>query len=69
MAKPEDNVKLAVMANDIKHINSDVKEIKEKLEETYITKAEFLPIRNLVYGLVALILTAVVAGGLALILR
>ena len=55
-------VELAVMANDIKNIKDDVSEIKDKLDNQYVTKTEFEPVKKVVYGIVGLILTAVIAA-------
>ena len=52
-------VTLAVVANDVKHIKSNM----DKL----VTRNEFEPVRNIVYGLAGLILVGVVAGLLALV--
>lgn len=61
------SVELAVMANDVKHIREEVSEIKEKLEGRYVTKTEFEPVKKVVYGIVALILVAVVGALVGLV--
>ena len=71
--KEEQNqeTKLAVMANDIGHIKIDIVEIKrlfKDLSTNYVTKSEFEPVKKLVYGLVALILTSVVLAILAVVI-
>lgn len=58
----------AVLANDIHHIQTDIVEIKCSLEEHYLTKIEFEPVRKIVYGLVAIVLTLVAGGLVALVL-
>lgn len=63
------DTKLAVMANDIAYIKDEVKDIKQKLEGQYVTQDEFEPIKKIVYGLVTLILTAVVMGLIGLVLK
>ena len=66
-----DRVKLAVMATNIEHIKSELGEIKDTLKNlssNYVTKAEFEPVRKLVYGVVGLILVAVVGTVLAIAL-
>ena len=62
-----DEVKLALMANNIEHIKSRVEKIDAKLEEDYVTHVEFEPIKKIVYGLVALILVAVVGAIVGLV--
>ena len=52
----------------IKYIQRDIASINEKLDNKYVTKTEFEPVRNLVYGLVAIILVAVVGALIALVI-
>jgi hypothetical protein len=60
---------IAVLQNDISHIQTDIKEIKEKLENRYITKDEFDPVKKIVYGLVGVILVAVVGALIAIVVK
>ena len=53
----------------IKYIQRDIAEINKKLDDKYVTKEEFKPIKNLVYGFVALALSAIIAALLALIIK
>lgn len=64
-----DETKLAVIANDIGYIKKDMSDIKETLTKSYVSREEFEPIKRLVYGLVSLILVAVVVALLALIIQ
>ncbi len=68
--------KLDVIANDITYIKRDVQnlvssihDVNDKMSIDYITKQEFEPVKRLVFGLVSLILIAVVVALLALIIR
>jgi hypothetical protein len=61
-------VDIAVINANISDIKDDVREIKQKLEIDYCTKAEFDPVKKVVYGLVGLILTAVVGSLIALVI-
>lgn len=63
------NDSIAVIANDISYIKSDISDIKSKLEKDYVTRPELDPIKKIVYGLVGLILTGVVGALLALVLQ
>ena len=54
---------------DLQYIKDDLKEIKTRLEDKYVTAETFEPVKRLVYGLVTLLLTGVVGGLLALVLR
>ena len=60
---------LRVIRNDIAYIRDDVKEIKATLNSNYITRDQFEPVKKIVYGLVGLILVAVVGALLALVVR
>lgn len=60
-------IDLAVILNKVNRIESDVKDITAKLDKDYVTQDQFLPVRNLAYGLVGLILTAVVGGLISLV--
>jgi hypothetical protein len=59
---------LAVIANDISYIKGQIVEIKQKLEGEYVTHDEFEPVKKVVYGLVSLILVAVVGALLGLVI-
>jgi len=73
-------IKIAVIGTDISYIKKELEEISRKLDEMgthYLTITEFLifkkgewaTVRNVVYGLVSLILTSVIAAGLFLMLN
>lgn len=60
------------MYADIKYIRRDLDELKEAIKDdknSYVTKTEFDPIKKLVYGCVALILSGFVGAILTLIMR
>lgn len=61
--------KLAVMANNIEYIKTDIVEIKNQLKAEYVTREEYAPVKKLVYGMVGVILVAVVGALLALIIK
>lgn len=63
-----DKTKLAVISNDISYIKDDIRDIKSKLNAKYITRTEFEPIKKIVYGVVAIILTAVVGAIVGLVI-
>lgn len=68
MAKQETQAtKLAVIANDIAYMKNDIHDIKSNVAQGYVTKDEFEPIKKIVYGLVGLILVAVVGALLSLV--
>lgn len=67
MAEQTDETKLAVMQNDVTYIKEKLNAIDEKVSTHYVSKEEFEPIKKIVYGLVSLILIAVVGALLALV--
>ena len=54
---------------DIEYILKEMKEIKQLVSDHYVTKIGFDPIKKIVYGLVALVLTSVFVGILALVIK
>lgn len=67
--KNKNGVSVEVIANDIHYIRRDVDIIKASLEKEYVTQDQFEPIKRIVYGLVSIILTSVVVGVLALVIK
>lgn len=65
----QDQVDLAKMSIKIDNIEVAVNTINTKLEKEYVTQEQFAPIKSIVYGMVALILTGVVGALLALIIK
>lgn len=61
------NGTLDVIKNDIGYIKDDIKEIKSQINSNYVTKDQFEPVRRLVYGMVGIILTAVIVALVALV--
>ncbi len=66
---PGEVTQIALMAQDIGYIKRSVDDLTVKVDHNYVTKEEFKPVKQLVYGLVALILTAVVGAIMALVIR
>lgn len=67
---------LAVMAEtlvfvrqNVSDVKADIADIKVKMEQHYVTKEEFSPVKNLVFGMVAVILTAVIGALITLVIR
>lgn len=61
--------KIAVMANDITYLKDTVRHIDEQVSDNYVTKAEFNPVQKLVYGVVTLILIAVIGAVISLVIK
>ena len=62
-----DDVKLAVIQNDMTYLKDKVNSIDTKISSGYVSKEEFEPIKKIVYGVVSLILIAVVGAIVALV--
>lgn len=62
-------IQLAVIANDLGYIKEKLNEVDTKVSTNYVTKTEFEPIQKIVYGLVSLILVAVVGALVALVVQ
>lgn len=62
-----DDIKLAVIQNDLTYIKEKLTAVDNKVSSGYVSKEEFEPIRKIVYGVVSLILVAVVGALVALV--
>lgn len=64
----QDEITVAVIAAKMDYVKEKVDEIANKLEKDYVSRIEFIPVRNAVYGLIGLICTTVVGALLALVI-
>ena len=64
----EVNTKIELALDQLKRVRDDLAKIDAKLERDYVTQEAFTPVRNIVYGLVGLILVGVVTALLALVI-
>ena len=67
MANQSDETKLAVIQTDLTYIREKLNAVDNKVSSNYVSKEEFEPIKNIVYGLVSLILVAVVGALVAIV--
>lgn len=51
----------------LKDVYDAISALRTEIKEIYVTKDEFAPVRNVVYGLVALILASVIGALLTLL--
>jgi hypothetical protein len=58
-----------VIATKLDYIQRDIVEIKQKLESEYVTQDEFEPVKKIVFGIVGVVLLAVIGALVALVLR
>ena len=65
----KEDTQIAVMANDISYIKKSIDELSLKVEHNYVTKDEFEPIKKLVYGMVAVVLSSVVATLMTILVK
>jgi|WetSurMetagenome_2_1015567.scaffolds.fasta_scaffold1292609_2 hypothetical protein len=63
------DVDLAVLAADVKNIKETVIRVECLIRSDYVTRTEFEPIKRIVYGMVTLILGAVVVAIITLVVR
>lgn len=64
----EEEVTLSRIKSDLEYIKRDISEIKNTLKADYVTREEFSPIKSIIYGLVALLLTGIVGALIALVI-
>ena len=62
-------VELAKQRVILERMQHDLKDMKYESREQYVTKAQFEPIQRLVYGMVGLVLIAVMTALLAIVVR
>lgn len=67
MSSQSDETKLAVIQTDLTYIKEKLNAVDNKVSSHYVSKEEFEPIKKIVYGLVGLILVAVVGALVALV--
>ena len=60
---------VAVILNKVDYIQSEVRGIKAQLEGEYVTKDRFAPIEKITYGMVSVVLLAVVGALVALVIK
>ena len=65
----QDEINLAVFNNKLDNLTCTVNDIKKKMENEYITRAEFSPISKGFYGLITTVGVIVIGAVLALIIK
>ena len=60
---------VAAIETEVKHLVKSVEEINTFLKDKAVTKDEFAPVKFVVYGLVATILTSFIGAMITLIVR
>jgi len=59
----------ALLRKDLEYIKNEVSNLRSDIHDGYITKTEFEPVQRLVYGMVGIILVAVVGALIALVIQ
>ena len=62
-------ISFEVIDTKLNFIMQSVKDIKQDLEKNYVTRMEFDPVKKIIYGLVGIILVAVVGAVIALVVK
>lgn len=57
------------VGKDVEQIKKDITEIKLLITQNYVRREEFNPVQKIVYGLVSVILMAVLGAMIALVIR
>ena len=65
----KEDAQIAVIANDISYIKKSIDDMNSRLDHHYVTKDEFDPIKKLVYGMVALVLSSVVTAVMVILVK
>lgn len=60
---------MATLAVDVKYIKEKVDRIENRLDKDYVTIDQFTPVKNIVYGMVGLILTSVMVALITLVIN
>ncbi len=61
--------RIPLICQDISNIHTAVQDIKEKLDQNFVTKESFWPIKTLVYGATGIILVAVFSALVYLVVQ
>lgn len=69
MTDENERITLAQIKTDLDYIKRDIADIKATIRTDYVTREEFSPIKSIVYGLVGIIMTAVVGALVALVIK
>jgi hypothetical protein len=66
-------VDVEYIKRDVEEVKHDIKELKEEVKVYYLTikqfEAEFRPVRNIIYGMVGVILIAVLTALVMLVVK
>jgi hypothetical protein len=66
---PDLQTSVAVILTKVSRIENDLDKVNRRLEYNYVTQDQFEPVRKLVYGMVSIILLAVIGAIVALVIK
>lgn len=64
-----EDTQFALLVKDVSYIRDQVNKIESKLEGQYLTKEEFEPYKRVMWLVLTLLITSVVAATMALIIK
>lgn len=59
----------AVILTTLTNVERRIDSIDDKLEKNYVSQDQFAPVKNIVYGMVSVILVAVIGAIIALVIN
>lgn len=68
-ARETQEVKIALIQQDISYMKDKLDSVDVKVSTHYVSREEFEPIKKIVYGVVGLILVAVVGALVSLVVK
>jgi len=69
MRKELEKTNMALISQDISYIKEILDDLKKQLEEKYVTKEEFQPVKLIAFGLVGVSTLAVLGALVALVIK
>ena len=69
MATESERTKIALIQQDISYMKDKLDGVDQKISTHYVSREEFEPIKKIVYGMVGLILVAVVGALVSLVVK
>lgn len=67
--KMNEDTQMAVMIERQERMSRDIREIKDMVQQNYVTQEQFKPIRMFVYGMIGIALSSVGVAIVNLIIR
>lgn len=69
MEKSSLDATMVGVQKDVLYIKEAISRVELRLERDYVTREEFNPVRTIVYGMVGIVLTAVLVTLVALVVK